>query len=93
MWQWAVYRLQGSKLRGVSSYIHLCDFYATFCGLAGVDAADDGALDAVGSALPGVDSLDMCVCHSPYVYTNMVHQCLLSVACGERDCQMYFFVN
>jgi hypothetical protein len=44
---------RGSKVEG---YIHLADFYATFCGLAGVDPTD-----ATGAAakLPPIDSMDM----------------------------------
>jgi arylsulfatase A-like enzyme len=28
------------RAAGATSYIHLCDWYATFCGLAGVDPRD-----------------------------------------------------
>jgi hypothetical protein len=48
--------VRGSKLAGVHSYIHLCDFWATFLGLAGVDASDPKAAQA---KLPPPDSLDM----------------------------------
>ena len=37
-------------------YIHLADWYATFCHLAGADAADARAAKA---GLPPVDSMDM----------------------------------
>ena len=45
--------MQGQKTEG---YIHLADWYATFCGLAGVDPTDDVAASA---GLPSIDSLDM----------------------------------
>jgi len=41
--------MRGTKLEG---FIHGCDWYATFCGLAGVDPSDDP------EGLPGVDSID-----------------------------------
>lgn len=49
-------KVRGKKLAGGRSYVHLCDFYATFCGLAGVDPADSAA-ERLG--LPPVDSMDM----------------------------------
>jgi arylsulfatase B len=48
--------VRGTKLAGAKSYVHLCDWYATFCGLAGVDPHD--AL-AEKNRLPPVDSLDL----------------------------------
>ena len=48
--------VRGKKLAGATSYVHLCDFYATFCYLAGVNAADTAA-ERLG--LPAVDSLNM----------------------------------
>ena len=45
--------MQGQKTEG---YIHLADWYATFCGLAGVDPTDELAASA---GLPEIDSLDM----------------------------------
>ena len=37
----------------ISSPIHICDWYSTFCGLAGVNAADNH------EGVPPVDSIDM----------------------------------
>ena len=45
--------MRGKKTEG---YIHLADWYSTFCGLAGVDPTDQLAASA---GLPGIDSLDM----------------------------------
>merc|ERR550525_2338288 len=46
------------KRRGVTEagLIHICDWYATFCSLAGVDATDH---KAAAADLPAIDSLDM----------------------------------
>lgn len=46
------------KMRGKSTdgYIHVADWYATFCGIAGVDPTDKRAAEA---KLPPIDSLDM----------------------------------
>eukprot|EP00037_Helgoeca_nana_P013660 m.125968 g.125968 ORF g.125968 m.125968 type:complete len:523 (+) comp22161_c0_seq1:3-1571(+) len=41
--------MRGMKLEGL---IHGCDWYATFCGLAGVNATDDAP------GMPGIDSID-----------------------------------
>lgn len=38
--------------KNMSSPVHVCDWYATFCGLAGVDAKDDH------DGVPSLDSLD-----------------------------------
>ena len=46
-------KMRGKKTEG---YIHLADWYGTFCGLAGVDMTDKRAAAA---NLPPVDSLDM----------------------------------
>ena len=46
-------KMRGTKTEG---YIHLADWYGTFCGLAGVDMTDKRAAAA---NLPPVDSLDM----------------------------------
>ena len=48
--------VRGTKLGGENSYIHLCDWWATFLGLAGVDPSDSRAVVA---RLPPPDSLDM----------------------------------
>ena len=45
--------MRGKKTEG---YVHLADWYATFCGLAGVDPTD---LLAASAGLPPIDSLDM----------------------------------
>ena len=45
--------LSGTKLDG---YVHIADWYTTFAGLAGVDPADHGAIEA---GFPGVDGIDM----------------------------------
>ena len=45
--------MRGKKTEG---YIHLADWYGTFCGLAGVDPTDQKAAVA---KLPPVDSIDM----------------------------------
>lgn len=45
--------MRGQKTDG---YIHLADWYGTFCGLAGVDPTDQKAAKA---NLPPVDSMDM----------------------------------
>ena len=50
--------VRGTTVDGERSYVHICDWYATFARLAGVDAAD-GAVDAAGRALPSIDSLDV----------------------------------
>lgn len=47
---------QQMKGRKIDGYIHLADWYATFCALAGVDAADERAEKA---KLPPVDSINM----------------------------------
>ena len=49
-------RVRGTKLEGPHAYIHLCDWYATFCGLARADPHD---AEAERRGLPPVDSLDM----------------------------------
>ena len=49
---------RGRTLDGATAYVHICDWYATFARLAGVDASDD-ASDADGRPLPAVDSLDV----------------------------------
>ena len=46
-------KMRGTKTEG---YIHLADWYGTFCGLAGVNMTDKRAAAA---NLPPVDSLDM----------------------------------
>jgi arylsulfatase I/J len=38
--------------KNISSPVHICDWYATFCGLAGIDSDDDH------DGVPSVDSLD-----------------------------------
>ena len=45
--------LRGKKTEG---YIHIADWYATFCALAGVDPKDKGATQA---KLPPIDSMNM----------------------------------
>ena len=45
--------MRGKKTEG---YIHLADWYGTFCGLAGVDPTDT---KAAAADLPPVDSMDM----------------------------------
>lgn len=46
-------KMRGQKTEG---YIHLADWYGTFCGIAGVDPVDK---KAAAANLPPVDSLDM----------------------------------
>ena len=46
-------KMRGQKTDG---YIHLTDWYATFCSLAGVDPTDERAAKA---KLPPIDSMDM----------------------------------
>ena len=46
-------KMRGQKTDG---YIHLTDWYATFCSLAGVDPTDEKAAKA---KLPPIDSMDM----------------------------------
>ena len=46
-------KMKGQKTDG---YIHLADWYATFCSLAGVDPTDEAAAKA---NLPPIDSLNM----------------------------------
>ena len=46
-------KMRGQKTDG---YIHLADWYATLCGLAGVDPTDEKAAKA---KLPPIDSLDV----------------------------------
>ena len=46
-------KMRGQKTEG---YIHLADWYGTFCGLAGVDPTDKMAAKA---KLPPIDSLDV----------------------------------
>jgi len=43
--------IRGTKIEG---YIHICDWYATFCKLAGIDPADNNI-----PGLPAIDSLDI----------------------------------
>ena len=45
--------MRGQKTTG---YIHLADWYATFCAIAGVDPTDERAAKA---KLPPIDSLNM----------------------------------
>lgn len=46
------------KMRGqkTEEYVHIADWYATFCSLAGVDPTDEAAAKA---NLPPIDSIDM----------------------------------
>ena len=44
------------KLRKVNDYMHIADWYSTFCALAGVDPTDESAAKA---KLPTIDSLNM----------------------------------
>ena len=46
-------KMRGQKTDG---YIHLADWYATLCGLAGVDPTDE---EAAKAKLPPIDSLDV----------------------------------
>ena len=46
-------KMRGQKTDG---YIHLADWYATLCGLAGVDPTDEAAAKA---KLPPIDSMDI----------------------------------
>jgi len=46
----------GARGRTQASYVHVADWYATLCGLAGVDVVDAKAKD---HDLPMVDSIDM----------------------------------
>ena len=46
-------KMRGQKIDG---YIHIADWYATFCNLAGVDPTDERAAEA---KLPPIDSLNM----------------------------------
>ena len=46
-------KMRGQKTDG---YIHITDWYATFCAMAGVDPTDDKAAEA---KLPPIDSLNM----------------------------------
>ena len=46
-------KMRGQKTEG---YIHVADWYATFCALAGVDPTDDRAAKA---KLPPIDSMNM----------------------------------
>ena len=46
-------KMRGQKTEG---YIHLADWYATFCSLAGVDPIDE---EAAKAKLPPIDSLDV----------------------------------
>ena len=46
-------KMRGQKTEG---YIHLADWYATLCGLAGVDPTDE---EAAKAKLPPIDSLDV----------------------------------
>ena len=48
--------MRGKKLEGEHSYVSICDWYSTFCGLAGVSIVDEPAQRA---GLPPVDSLDL----------------------------------
>ena len=45
--------MRGQKTDG---YIHIADWYATFCNLAGVDPTDERAAEA---KLPPINSLNM----------------------------------
>ena len=46
-------KMRGQKIDG---YIHIADWYATFCYLAGVDPTDERAAEV---KLPPIDSLNM----------------------------------
>ena len=46
-------KMRGQKTDG---YIHIADWYSTFCNLAGVDSTDERAAEA---KLPPIDSLNM----------------------------------
>jgi len=47
---------EGMRGKKLSEYIHMADWYSTFCHLAGVDPADAAAAAA---GLPPIDSIDM----------------------------------
>ena len=47
---------EAMRKRKTEGYIHLADWYSTFCGLAGVDPTDSKAASA---NLPPIDSMDM----------------------------------
>ena len=50
------YLLEKMKGQKTDSYIHLTDWYATFCYLAGVDPTDE---EAAKAKLPPIDSMNM----------------------------------
>ena len=66
--------MRGSVLNG---FVHACDWYATFCALAGVDKFDDRAAAA---GLPEVDGLDMV----PY-FTGAVKESPRTFIYGDVD--------
>ena len=51
--------MRGKTLGGNGSFVAVCDWYATFCDIAGVPADDTGAVDSTGKPLPTIDSLSM----------------------------------
>jgi hypothetical protein len=74
--------VRGTKLAGAGSYIHLCDFFATFCGLAGVDPTDDSARRL---GLPPIDSLDMWPMLSGRNLTSPRHEILFTPLHGNHS--------
>ena len=73
------------KMRGkkTEEYIHLADWYGTFCGLAGVDIID---YRAAAANLPPVDSLDMWPLISGVTATsprNEIHASINTLISGD----------
>mmetsp|Transcript_43039 Transcript_43039/g.101299 ORF Transcript_43039/g.101299 Transcript_43039/m.101299 type:complete len:414 (+) Transcript_43039:137-1378(+) len=63
--------VRGTELHGM---VHIADWYATLCGLAGVDPKDT---EAEGAGLPAVDSLDMWPLVSGQTTTSPRHEILI----------------
>ena len=50
------YLPEGMRGKKIDGYIHIADWYSTFCSLAGVDPTDERAAKA---KLPPIDSLNV----------------------------------
>ena len=50
------YLLENRRGQKIEGYIHIADWYSTFCSLAGVDPTDE---QAAATNLPPIDSLNM----------------------------------
>jgi len=71
--------MRGAKLEG---YVHIADWFSTFCGLAGVDPTDTSA---AAHGLPPIDSLDLWPMISGANTTSPRAEMALMVDVEKRD--------